>query len=102
MLPVKLVHGPCRDRRLGQCLYLVCFVAITGFLQPRREFITRAGEFCQREPEQRISVIVELASILRHAPSFSLISPNAERKAGSTQSTSGSGGGCGCLDLPNW
>src|SRR5215207_4191299 len=66
MLPVELVHGPCRAGRLAQRLYQLRFVATSGLLQPLGEGIASGGELCQWKPVQNIDFIVKPGLRLTH------------------------------------
>src|SRR6267142_605379 len=60
MIPVELIHGPRRDRRLGKRLHQNRLTAMTALLQPRSECVARGCELCQWEAEQSINIIAEL------------------------------------------
>src|SRR2546423_316158 len=61
MIPVELVHGPRRDRRLDQGLHEDRVIAPPALLEPRCQCVACASELCQWEPEQSINIILELA-----------------------------------------
>src|SRR6185369_8931488 len=60
MVPIELVDGPCRDRRLRQRLDDVRVVTVPALLQSPGECIPRVGELIERQFEQLVDIFLEV------------------------------------------
>lgn len=67
IIPVELVNGPGRDRRLDQRLHEACVVSTPALLQPPGERIARVRELRQGQFEQIINLVLELSAVFHDA-----------------------------------